>query len=386
MKTTRLLSLAILLVASATYAQEPSKELAKGKSGDMQITGTDTEMYGGTTNEKAMALYEEALGYQRSNELEKAKATYGKVLKEDPKFVEAYDNLGRVHRQLGEMEKAIANYKKSIELYPQGQMARQNLAVVYSMQNDHAAAQEQYTIMLEQRPDEAEGHFGMANSKMQEGEFDAALVHGQRALEIYKGSDSDHLADGHHLVGLIHFYKEDMVAARRELLQAKDLGARIDPRVEKEVFGESSASEELDLSMETPEDYERLAPFVAKAFDWLYQTPVGQETEKRQSINAFLLQWVTGTPMVTIMISEEIVPYAEQIESLVIFMGAYSKHAIHAEKQNNWEATYYATQHVIDFYERNKKELGRNKDIEKLAKLEQENKLKKYIKDNLPKG
>jgi hypothetical protein len=150
--------------------------------------------------------------------------------------------------------------------------------------------------------------------------------------------------------------------------------------------GTANGKEEVDLTMETPEDYERLAPLAMKIFDWLYQSPVGQEAEKRQQFNAFLLQWVSGTPTVSIMISEEIVPYMKDVECLMIFMGAYSKHALQAEKQDATDATYYATQQVLDFYDRNKKALGRNKEIEKLAKLEKENDLKKYIKDNMPKG
>ncbi len=375
-------NLLLIVCLSTVYAQaqnDKSEELTKSKSGaDMVVKGSATDMYEGTTSEKAMAFYRQAVQEHQSGDLAAAKKTYAKALKEDPKFVEVYDNLGQVHRQDGEYELAIKNYNKSLELYPQGLMARQNLAVVHSIRGDHTSALEQYEAIIQHHPESAEGYFGMANVLMTQKQLAPALVQAQKALDIYTRTSDPHLVDGYYIIGLIHYYNEDIEQARPFLEQARDLGAKIHPQVAKEVLGAATPNKGAP---ETAEDYAAMVPEVVNAFDWLYGTPVTTDPEKRKTLSAGLIQWITGSPMVSIELKKEVVPYVDQPECLMIYLGGYTKYVLQV-KDDNVEANIYATERVLEFYEKNRTSLGKNKELEKLLKMKSENKLKGYIKAN----
>lgn len=377
------LLIVLTALSSSSVAQEPRTETLQTATGTpAQITSTVTGMYGGTTSEKADAAFTAGQKAHQAGDLQGAEKSYLKAIKEDKNFVEAYDNLGQVYRQMEKFDKAVENYKRSIELYPQGHMARMNIAVVYGLMGSYPEARAQYEALVLYHPDDAEGYFGLANTAMVQGDLEAAEAHAQKALGIYQATNSDHLADGYYLLGMIQHYRKNETDARKNLQQAKHLGARLHPTLEKEVFGSTSTTQENSLRMETPEDYERLEPQVIAAFDWLMDTPVNEKTEDRREISAFLMTWIAGSPSVTIEISEGLVPYIGEAECLMIFMGGYTKYALQNRSSMKQEdAALYGTEHVIKFYQANIKALGKNKEIEKLIALQKEGKLKGYIRE-----
>ena len=380
MRTKAILLPFSMFLATMGHAQQgTSEELTRTKSGtDMVVKGSSFGMYGGTESETAMAYYEQALEQHRNGDLAAAKKTYAKVLKEDPKFVEAYDNLGQVHRQDGEYDLAIKNYKRSLELYPEGQMARQNLAVVYSIRGENELAKKEYEAIVKYQPESPEGYFGLANSLMLLKQYDPALENAKKALEIYEESGSSHTGDGHYMVGLIQYYRDEMELARTHLQRAKELGVKIHPQIEKEALGAQAAT---TGKLETPEDYEAAVPQVVGAFEWLLVTPLNSEPEKRKELSAFLIRWITGSPTVSVEVKEQIVPYMDQPECFMIYLGGYTKFVLQS-KDDKAEANLYATLRVLEFYEANRSSIGKHKELEKLLKMRNDNKLKGYIKSN----
>ena len=363
----------LLLSTSFSFSQVVEKDVVK--SGDVQnnITSTETVMYEGTKSKKAKEYYDEALDYSRSQDYNNAEKLYLKAIKEDPDFVEAYDNLGRVYRRIGNLEKAEEYYKKSIALYPNGVMAHQNLAVVYSIKKDYKKAIDEYKEILRVSPGNVEGYFGLANSYMASSELDKALENSKKALEIYKSTNSHHIGDGYYLTGLIYYYKNDKEEAKKHIVLAKENGSKIHPKLQEELFG----AEEKSNSNEQIEE-------LLKKYNWLLKTPIGAETEKRKEYNASLIRWMTESPDVTIELSQTISPYmTDCIDCMVIFMGGWSEYTLSTKKYSKTEAALVGTERVIEFYLRNKQQLGVNNDIEKFIKLKEKNKLKNFIKKNI---
>ena len=56
-------------------------------------------------------------------------------------------------------------------------------------------------------------------------------------------------------------------------------------------------------------DYPKYETDVLKAIDWLLQTPINSQPEKRIEVNRFLIMWLTGSPDVSIEIKSEIVNF-----------------------------------------------------------------------------
>jgi len=380
----KLLLTGMLLVFGAVlYAQEKKTETVTSDGVDNKLSITGTGMYGGTESEKAKEFYLMASDYGNSGDFENAKKFYTKAIKEDPKYVEAYDNLGLVYRQMGELDNAIKQYKKSIMLYPNGITAHQNLAAAYGLKKNINGAVKEYEAILRITPNNAEGYFGLANSYMMMSQFEKALDNGNRALELYKKQGSDHLSDGYYLVGLIHYYMGHKDSAKEYMQIAKEKGAVLHPQMEEEFFSAKSSRKEKH-QLDTPEDYAMYEQQVINGFDYLLKSPMNVEPQKRKEVSAFIMKWVTGSPTVTIELSQELVPYMDCPDCLLIFMGGWTKYAIESKKYDDKVgASLAGTESVIEFYLANKKELGRNKSIDKFVKLQREKKLRAFIRNNI---
>jgi Tfp pilus assembly protein PilF len=380
--------LILLLCVSHTFLAAQDKETINSDGVTNQITKTKTGMYGGTESKEADKHFQLASRANQQRDYVAAKKSYLKAIKADPNFVEAYDNLGRVYRELGDYDKAIEYYKKSIKLYPEGDMAHQNLAVVYGIQKNYTGAIEEYEAIIKNNPENPEGYFGVANSQMMLSQFDEALVNAEKAVDLYKKTASSHIGDGHHLVGLIHYYNGDKEKAKMNLLRAKKNGAKVHPQIDKELFSNSEAStkkpENTDFKLETPEDYAKYEDDVVNSFNYLMTSPVNKDVVMRRDLSAFLLRWVTGSPNVSIEISADVVTYLDCEECLLIFMGGWTKYAIESEDYGNkLMGNLKGTESVIEFYKSNKRTLGHNNEIEKLIKLSNSKKLKAWIESRI---
>lgn len=377
----------IALLASVTlntqsFSQE--KETVKIGGVDNQTTISKTGMYGGTDSKDAKTFFDQAADYGDKGDFDNAKKFYLKAIKSDDKYVEAYDNIGLVYRRLGDLDKAIEYYKKSIQLYPNGIMAHQNLAAVYGMKKDYSSAIDEYHNILKISPNDPEGYFGIANSYMMLTQYDDALINAKKALELYEQTKSPHLGDGYYLIGMIYYYKGDKVNAKEHIQLAKNKGAKIHPKLEEELFNDTPKEEKKTFVLEKKEDYAKYETDVIKMYDWLLETPIGVDSDKRKAMNAFVIQWISGSPNVTIELSADIVTYMDCAECLTIFMGGWTKYVLETKDfDGKVKGNLAGTKGVIQFYTANKKALGKNKEIEKLIQLKDENKLEDFIKSKM---
>jgi Flp pilus assembly protein TadD len=378
-KRTIILTIAFVTFGTLCYSQV--KETVKNDEVDNQMTISETGMYDGTDSEEAKKYFDQAVKYGNEEDFNNAKKFYLKAIKADSKYVEAYDNLGLIYRRLEDFDKAIEYYNKSIKLFPKGQMAHQNLAAVYGIKKDYKSAINEYEAILEISPNDPEGYFGIANSYMMLSQFDDALINAKKALDLYEKINSPHIGDGYYMVGLINYYKGDNENAKKYLKLAKDKGAKIHPQIEEELFSKES---EKQIQLKTKEDYAKYEQDVINGYNWLMKTPIDMESTKRKETNAFLMQWITGSPNVSIELSEKIVTYMDCGDCLMMFMGGWTKYALESKDfKNKVKGNLAGTEGVIEFYLSNKNSLGKNKAIEKFIKLKEENKLEEYIKSNI---
>ena len=123
-----------------------------------------------------------------------------------------------------------------------------------------------------------------------------------------------------------------------------------------------------NIKLETEEDFKQNESLVLASIEWIQNTPLDQEKAKRKQINAFLMQWMSGSPTVSIKLVQGLVPL-ECAECLMSFMSGWTKYSL----ENNYskddeKCTLKGVESTIAFYEKNKSELGKNADIEKLIK------------------
>ena len=73
-----------------------------------------------------------ALQHQKKNNFKIAEKLYEEILKTDPNYAGAHNNLGVIFRAIGKIEKSISCYEKVIQIHPNYAGAHYNLGMVFN--------------------------------------------------------------------------------------------------------------------------------------------------------------------------------------------------------------------------------------------------------------
>lgn len=136
-----------------------------------------------------------------------------------------------------------------------------------------------------------------------------------------------------------------------------------------------------DYKFETKDDFLKYEQNVIGGVNWLLETPLNQEQNKRKEVNAFLMSWLSGSPTVTIEVSSNIVTFVDCPDCLMIFLGGWAKNTLETkDNTDKLKGNLAGIESVIRFYNSNKASLGKNKAIQKYIKLQEKGKLEEHIK------
>lgn len=219
-----ILGIILILIVTVGYSQTKKERKVKA-------TSLSSGMYDGTKSEKAGKLYDQAAKKHTAEDYGGALKIYKQVLKEDPNFVEVYDNMGVCYRRLGDFKNAIKSYNKSIGIYPEGRMAHQNLGLIYGIQKEFEKAIGEYKIMQKLDPDDAEGYYGAINNYLNLEKYEEAIKSANKTVEIYEATESPYLYQAHYLLGLSYYYNKDKKNAKTYLILSKEKGMEISQQI-----------------------------------------------------------------------------------------------------------------------------------------------------------
>ena len=150
------------------------------------------------------------------------------------------------------------------------------------------------------------------------------------------------------------------------------------------LFGISLFGQEFqvptDYSLVKAEDYAVYEQDVINGINWLANTPINQDVEKRKKVNAFLMKWMIGSPTVDIEIDAKVVNFLPNPDLLMAFLCGWTKYSLETKDfSNKINGNVAGVENVIFVYNKNKKVIGTNKAVEKYIKLQSEGKLKNEI-------
>lgn len=140
----------------------------------------------------------------------------------DPKFVQAYDNIGKAYRMLKKYDLAIKSYQMSLKLFPKGITAHQNLATVYEKQKNWDKAIKEYQTLINMSPKNPEGYYGLANIYQKISKLNLALSNAFIALKLYKQKPTNYIGDSYGQVGLIYYYMGNKLKAKEYIQIARE--------------------------------------------------------------------------------------------------------------------------------------------------------------------
>jgi len=156
------------------------------------------------------------------------------------------------------------------------------------------------------------------------------------------------------------------------------------------IFINTSYSQEFSIpnnvTLKSAEDYTKYETDILNCINWLENTPLNKNSEKRLKANAFLMQWVTGTPTVTIeMKSFQLDLTKKNSDLLMNFIGGWVKYSIEnpTEKKNTLASNITGINSIIKVYSANKDNgIKKDKRIEKLIEMS-ESDLQKWVVEKL---
>ncbi len=145
------------------------------------------------------------------------------------------------------------------------------------------------------------------------------------------------------------------------------------------------AQELLTELPETKEAFIESEKKLLATIDWLEANTYKIDDNQLAAQRALLLAWLTNSPTVTIEFHEDMINFTKKNpELLFVFMGGWTRYCL----LNNYskdliQGNLAGIKSVIDIYK--KMHLKKNKNIEKLIKLDERGQLEAYIRDTLNK-
>ncbi len=135
-----------------------------------------------------------------------------------------------------------------------------------------------------------------------------------------------------------------------------------------------------NVSFKEKADYATFESSIIEASKWLEATRIGQEADKRTTVNAFVLQWIEGSPTVTIELGKLALSVSENNpDLLVVLIAGYARYVLENSYSKDQAKAYTAAiKSVVNCYQLGG-DLKRNKLIEKVIEKDKEQKLEEWV-------
>lgn len=149
--------------------------------------------------------------------------------------------------------------------------------------------------------------------------------------------------------------------------------------------GLAQSPELLSSVPNTKEEFIASEKQVLASIDWLENTAINEEQGKRKEQNALLVMWITNSPTVTLSINAAVLDFTKKNkELLIIFMAGWTRYAL----QNNYSreelpGSLAGIRSAIKVYKMG--QLKKDKEMEKLAGLDEKGGLEEWVKGKLSK-
>jgi len=130
------------------------------------------------------------------------------------------------------------------------------------------------------------------------------------------------------------------------------------------------------------EDYSKQEENLLKVIEWLKTHPT--DHPDRTTANAYVMAWATGSPTVSIGITEYVMSLNDgNPQYLLLFIGGWIEYALNnKDDYSEFEANYAAVNTIVAYYSKDIY-AEKDKDLDKLVKLNKKGKLKDWVQKQL---
>ena len=120
-----------------------------------------------------------AMQNHKKKNFKAAENLYEEILRKNPNYINAYNNLGILFNQLGEYKKSINCYEKIIQIQPNNAAAHNNLGFVLNQLDELEKAMKCFKKAIQIEPNYADAFYNLGNIHKQ-------LRNYQKAIDYYK--------------------------------------------------------------------------------------------------------------------------------------------------------------------------------------------------------
>lgn len=329
---------------------------------------------------KAQQYHKEAEAFLADNNRKMAIISLEKSVESDTTFNQGYVELARLYsfeKEYGVSKKmcykalSMNNGLRDPHLY---------LASIYGMEESLDSSYVHYEAMSRIDENDADAFLGMAQVRTMQEDYDAAMIYAKRAVELTESTQSPNTGKAQYLRGVLHYYLGEDKQAVKYLTTASKNGVELEDHLLEFIM----EYDQKVINFESEADFKRTEQTLIKHYEFILNNPAEEGTTDRLNSCQYILDWVSTCPYITVQVRQKLVPYMTYGESLIVFMGGWAKYCIEGgDCSEKWKGCVAATRDVLDYYFANKEELGKNKDLEKMAKRNKKNKLEQYIRDNI---
>ena len=137
-----------------------------------------------------------------------------------------------------------------------------------------------------------------------------------------------------------------------------------------------------NVQLKAGSDYPKYKDDIINAAKWLEETDLDKDIAKRKEVDAFIIQWISGTPDITVAVTEGHTKlYGDNTELMIVFLASYSRNFLENQNATKETATKAGVISMMNVYKKGIA-IAKNKEMEKAIKANDNGKLDKYITDN----
>jgi len=125
-----------------------------------------------------------------------------------------------------------------------------------------------------------------------------------------------------------------------------------------------------NVTLNTDKDFAQYEKAIIDAAKWLEATDLNKEADKRQQVNGFVLQWLSGSPNVTVDINEQLGALFEKNAQLLgIYLASYTRNFLEQKSAaTKFSAVKAGLISMMNVYKKGI-EISNNKEMDQLLKL-----------------
>ena len=174
------------------------------QSDQPKIVTWDEKGYNKTKNRDAWNSYASGIYELNNQNYQGGVISFNKAVDLDPKFVEAWDELGLCYRRLNDYSNAASCYQKSLSLNPNGYVAHLDLAYLYHRLNKKEEEIREYYYIQKIDPENPESYYGLAILFLDEGNYYDASRNALEAYQKYRNRGDSNCIDAEKLLSIIY--------------------------------------------------------------------------------------------------------------------------------------------------------------------------------------